>query len=475
MNNAVITALLFLYERILMKKFIFAMVAVLLPLQIEAQEAVEKTITINANEILTLEQCVQIALENQPAIGASQGAIITAESEYTQVLSSRFPQIQLEAGAHLTNSPLQSGNVFGPDQTLETTKKWNFIPSVRMTMKQPIYDFGRTDKALDSKRKLIKASEMSLESTEEDVIFNVHSAYYNYVLAQQIVRINEERVAQSNKHLERAKGFFAVGKLPESEVSKAELEVANSELQLIDAKGKSRMAKVSLNSAMGITEISDDPTDYTTAKDVAYEPFHANLQDAINGALDSRKEVKASELKIQAWRSALSAAKSQYFPIISASGGTAPYIIQTVDENGLTTDKFKLGWNIGLNFAFPIFQGLTVRAEIAEALGGIRIATSQSNVTKQRIVQDVQEKYFSVKVAEERYKASEKIIVQSERNLKLAEGRFETGVGSAIEVTDANFSLANAKIDRTTALYNYMIELSRYRRSTGTIRNDIKK
>ena len=356
MNNAVITALLFLYERILMKKFIFAMVAVLLPLQIEAQEAVEKTITINANEILTLEQCVQIALENQPAIGASQGAIITAESEYTQVLSSRFPQIQLEAGAHLTNSPLQSGNVFGPDQTLETTKKWNFIPSVRMTMKQPIYDFGRTDKALDSKRKLIKASEMSLESTEEDVIFNVHSAYYNYVLAQQIVRINEERVAQSNKHLERAKGFFAVGKLPESEVSKAELEVANSELQLIDAKGKSRMAKVSLNSAMGITEISDDPTDYTTAKDVAYEPFHANLQDAINGALDSRKEVKASELKIQAWRSALSAAKSQYFPIISASGGTAPYIIQTVDENGLTTDKFKLGWNIGLNFAFQIFQ-----------------------------------------------------------------------------------------------------------------------
>lgn len=464
-----------MHERIEMKKIILAAVWILLPLQLFGQEVAEKTVKVGDDGVLTLEECIRIALENQPAIGASQGAIITAESEYTQVLSSRFPQIQLEAGAHLTNSPLQSGNVFGPDQTLETTKKWNFIPSVRMTAKQPIYDFGRTEKALDSKRKLIKASEMALESTEEDVIFNVHSAYYNYVLAQQIVRINEERVAQSNKHLDRAKGFFEVGKLPESEVSKAELEVANSELQFIDAKGKSRLAKVSLNSAMGITEISDDPTDYRTAKDVAYEPFNANLQEAINDALATRKEVKASELKIQAWRSALSSAKSQYFPIISASGGTAPYIIQTVDENGLTTDKFKLGWNIGLNFAFPIFQGLTVRAEIAEAMGGIRIATSQSNVTKQKIVQEVQEKYFSVKVAEERYKASEKIIVQSERNLRLAEGRFDTGVGSAIEVTDANFSLANAKIDRTTALYNYLIELSRYRRSTGTIRNDVKK
>lgn len=454
-----------------MKTLIFAIVAVLSTIRLYAQDEVEKTIAIHDTDTLTLEECVKIALENQPSIGASQGAIITAESEYTQVLSSRFPQVQFEAGAYLTNSPLQSGSVFGPDQTLETTKKWNFIPSVRMTAKQPIYDFGRTDKSLDSKRKLIKASEMTLESTEEDVIFNVHSAYYNYVLAQQIVRINEERVAQSNKHLDRAKGFFFVGKLPESEVSKAELEVANSELQLIDARGKARMAKVTLNSAMGITEINDDPTDYITAYDVTYEPFHANLKEAINNALESRKEVKVSELKIQAWRSALSAAKSQYFPIISASASTAPYIIQTVGADGLTTDKFKLGWNVGLNFAFPIFQGLTVRAEIAEALGGIRIATSQSNVTKQRIVQDVQEKYFSVKVAEERYKASEKIIVQVEKNVRLAEGRFETGVGSAIEVTDANFSLANAKIDRTTALYNYQIELSRYRRSTGTIRN----
>ncbi|MBL7993747.1 TolC family protein [bacterium] len=453
-----------------MKIGLFLITLVFSSVTVCAQDVVEKTITIDNLDTLTLDECVKIALVNQPALGASQGAIITAESEYTQVLSSRFPQIQLEAGAHLTNSPLQSGSVFGPDQTLETTKKWNFIPSVRMTVKQPIYDFGRTEKALDSKRKLIKASEMALESTEEDVILNVHTAYYNYVLAKQIVRINEDRVKQSNKHLERAKGFFSVGKIAESEVSKAELEVANSELQLIDAKGKARLAKVSLNSAMGITEIDDDPTDYLTTYDVTYEPFHANLKDAINSALESRKEVKVSELKIQAWRSALSAAKSQYFPIISASGGTAPYIIQTVNNDGLTTDKFKLGWNVGLNFAFPIFQGLTVRADIAESLGGIRSATSQSNVTKQRIVQDVQEKFFGAKVAEERYKASEKIIIQSEKNLKLAEGRFDTGVGSAIEVTDASFSLANAKIDRTTALYNYRIELSRFQRSTGTIK-----
>ena len=455
-----------------MKIFILLILLTYSTRVVYTQDPVEKTITIDNSDTLTLAECVKIALDNQPSIGASQGAIITAESEYTQVLSSRFPQVQLEAGAYLTNTPLQSGSVIAPTATIENVQKWNFIPNVRMTIKQPIYDFGRTEKSLDSKRKLIKASEITLESTQEDVVLNVYSAYYNYVLAQQIVSINEERVGQSNKHLDRAKGFFVVGKLPESEVSKAELEVANAELQLIDAKGRSRLAKVSLNSAMGITEINNDPVDYKTQKNFVYEPFDANLKDAINGALEVRKEVTVSELKIQAWRSALSAAKSQYFPIITASGGTGPYIIQKVGSDGFTTNTFKMGYNIGLNFAFPIFQGLTVRAEIAEALGGIRIATSQSNVTKQKIVQDVQEKYFSVKVAEERYKASEKIISQSEKNLKLAEGRFETGVGSAIEVTDANFSLANAKIDRTTALYNYLIELARYRRSTGTIQSN---
>ncbi len=421
-----------------------------------------------SGQSLTLEACVQIALQNQPSIGSSQGAIITAESEYTQVLSSRFPQIQMEAGAYYTNSALQSSSSFAPIPTIDPEGA-KFVPSVRMTLRQPIYDFGRTNKALDSKNKIIKASELALGTTEEDVILNVHISYYNYVLARHIVEINEERVNQANKHLERARGFFEVGKLAESDVSKAELEVANAELELISARGKSRLAKVTLNSAMGITEINDNPQDYFLTSDTAFVPFAANLQESINLALGSRKEIEASQMRIQAWRSALSAAKSQYYPIISASASLGPYLVQ--DQVIPTKQRLQVGYNVGMNFAFPIFQGLTVRADIAEAQGGIRTATSQYNVARQRVIQEVQDRYFSVKYAEERYKASGKIVIQGQKNLDLAEGRFETGVGSAIEITDANYSLANSRIERTTALYNYFIELSRFRRTIGTIRS----
>jgi outer membrane protein TolC len=338
-----------------------------------------------------------------------------------------------------------------------------------MTVRQPVFDFGRTDKALDSKNKLIKASELALGTTEEDVILNVHMAYYNYVLAQHIVTINGERVKQANKHLERALGFFEVGKLAESDVSKAELEVANAELESISARGKSRLAKVNLNSAMGLTEINDDPADYALSSDTSVGAFNANLKESINQALSTRKEVEASQMRIHAWRSALSAAKSQYYPIISASASVGPYLVQ--DKVIVDKQNLQMGYNVGLNFAFPIFQGLTVRADIAEAQGGIRTATSQFNVMRQRIIQEVQDRYFNVKYAEERYKASEKIVVQGQKNLNLAAGRFETGVGSAIEITDANYSLANARIERTTALYNYLIELARFRRTIGTIRS----
>lgn len=437
---------------------------------IAASVHAQEITSIVISDTLTLQQCVTIALQNQPALGASQGAVITAESEFTQVRSSFFPQAQFEAGAFMTNTPLQHPNIIAPTPTVDTESKTQFIPSLRLSIKQPIYDFGRTAKALESKRKLIEASERSLSSTEDDVVLNVHLAYYNYLLAQSVVKIQEDRVNQAKKHLERASGFFEVGKIPESEVSKAELEVSNAQVELINARGKSRLAKVNLNNAMGVTEVAENPGDYTLVADVAYEPFKANLKESIDMALLSRDELAGADLKIRAWRSALAAAKSQYWPIITASAGFGPYIVSSDPANLLDNSTIKVGYNIGLNFSFPIFQGLTVRADIAEALGGIRTSTAQYNVVRQKIIQEAQESYFSVKYAEERYKATEHLVEQGERNLQLASGRFETGVGSAIEISDANLSLANAKIDRISALYQYQMEVDRFNRTIGQLR-----
>ncbi len=423
---------------------------------------------ISQDELLSLEKCIEIALQNQPALGTAQGQIITAESDLTQVRSLRFPQIQVEAGAYVTNTAL-AGNI-GNAPIIDPKSGTDFIPSLRMTVKQPIYDFGRTDKAISAKQKLMQAAELSLASTEEDVILNVHIAYYNYILAQEIFQINEERVKQSRKHLERAKGFFEVGKLPESEVSKSELELANSDLELSNARGKMQLAKVSLNSAMGITELSDDLKSYNTHPNFQFELFTANLKDAISQALSSRNELTIADLRIRAGKASLASAKSQYYPIITASGGVGPYIIRNSATEAKSSTKYGTGYNVGINFAFPIFQGLSVRADIAEAQGIIRIANSQYNTTKQKIVQEVQERFFSVKIAEERYKASDKIVSQTVKNQNLAEGRFDTGVGSAIEVTDANFSVANSKIERTTALYNFLIEKARYERTIGNLK-----
>lgn len=424
----------------------------------------------NHQDTLTLQECIGIALERHPVIGSAQGAIITSESEYTQVRSIYFPQIQFEAGAYLTNTPLQSSNVIAPSQTIDPRGGTKFIPNLRLTLKQGIYDFGRTEKMLQAKDKLIKSAEQSLESTKEDVILSVSIAYYQYVLSQQVVQINEERVKQANRHFERATGFYQVGKIPESEVSKAELEVANAELQLIDAKGKRRLAKVNLSNAMGTTETDDQASDFLTSGDVTYQPFSANLKESIDEALLNRKDMKSSELKIKAWKYALSSAKSQYWPIITGFAGVSPYIIQKDPVQKINSDQYRLGYNMGINFEFPLFQGLSVRADIAEAQGGIRIANSQYNVLRQKIIQDVQDKYFSVKYAEEKYKATEKIIIQSEKNLKLAEGRFETGVGSAIEITDANVSLTNSRIDRLSALYEYKMAGLRFDKAIGKMR-----
>ena len=428
---------------------------------IQAQSGTETVF--DPEEPLTIEQCIQIALEHQPLIRASEGAIITSNSEYTSVNSIRFPLVQLEGGAFLTNNTVQFSNAIG-STTPEIDNKGTIVPFTRLTFKQQLYDFGRTDRALRAKRKLITAANMGLDLIKSDVSVNVRIAYYNYMLALKVVAINEERVAQSQQHLAKAKSFFEIGTISDSEVSQAELNLSNSELELINARGQAKLAQIQLNNSMGVTGIVPFAKHYKLVSELSYIPFTADLAEAIGISIDNRKDILAADLKLKATRSTLSAAKSRYYPIISASGGLGPYIKRLEEED---RRQINLNYTFGINLNWPIFQGLSVNADIAEAQGNIRIAESQLSVRKQKAIQEVQEAYHLVKLKEESYKGTEKIVAQANRSRALAKGRYDTGLGSAIEVMDANVAVANSKITQTRALHEYHIALVNFQKAVG--------
>jgi outer membrane protein TolC len=119
--------------------------------------------------------------------------------------------------------------------------------------------------------------------------------------------------------------------------------------------------------------------------------------------------------------------------------------------------------------SLPIFQGFAISAQVEQARAAADAAQANLDVLREFVTLEVEQNYLGLKEAEERIAASTKLVEQAEQNLNLAERQYAAGVGTALEVTDAQLTLSNARITRIQALYDYNSSLRKLERSMGIL------
>ena len=270
----------------------------------------------------------------------------------------------------------------------------------------------------------------------------------------QIQGVNEETVRQMEKHLDQAEGFFAVGSKPKFDVTKARVDLNNARLNLIKAKNAVQVSRVTLNNAMGVpVDFKVELSDMMTFKKEAL-----TLEAAQNLSLRNRPEMISLRLKKESVRHTLENARAQYYPTLSASGSYA-----------YRNEDFPLvhNWNIGATLAFPFFSGFLTSRQVDQAQANMEAAEAQEEIEAQTIRLEVQQAYLDMAAAEEQIAVSGLIVSQAEENLGLAEGRYRAGVGTAIETTDAEVSLSNAKTSAIQALYSHNVARAQLEKAAG--------
>ena len=126
-------------------------------------------------------------------------------------------------------------------------------------------------------------------------------------------------------------------------------------------------------------------------------------------------------------------------------------------------------WTAGLTFSFPIFQGFGINAQVDQAQAAAQGQLAQVSLTIENAMLDVEQNYLAVGEAGDRIAATDKLVEQADESLRLAEKQYAAGVGTALDVTDAQVVRANARITAIQALYDHTIALSRLRQSMGTM------
>ncbi|MBI4685832.1 MAG: TolC family protein [Nitrospirae bacterium] len=364
------------------------------------------------------------------------------QSKVGEASANYYPQIDLTSGYSRT-SPVSRTDHNSSDQ---------YTGSV--TLKQNIYDFGKTAKQVNIQNLNLSSSKSDLKNVTAQIILNVKQSYYGVLQAKKNRDVADETVKQFQQHLEQAKGFYEVGTKPKFDVTKAEVDLSNSRLNLIKAVNSFRVAVVTLNNAIGVP----DAPEYTIEDNLSFKKYGVIFEEAIDKAYKSRPDLTSLIFKREAAEKSIKLANTGYYPVVS---GNAAY-----NRSG---EKFPLGegWNAGVTLSFPIFSGFLTKYQIEEAKANLDVLKANEDLLKQKIFLEVQQAYLNIKEAEERIPIAELVIKQADENLELANGRYAAGIGSPIEVTDAQVLLTNAKSSYIQTLYDYKVAQANLEKAMG--------
>jgi outer membrane protein len=403
---------------------------------------------IRTDRRLTLSACIETALNKNPAILAALYGVDVTRSRVGEARYNYYPQLSA-SGAYTRIDPLSAQT-----STMESTGAYDQYTS-SISLNQNLLDFGKTSQQVDISKFNLESARFDLNTTQDDVILSVKKAYYGVVQAKRNRDVAADVLKQYQLHLEQAKGFYDVGTKAKIDVIKAEVDLSNAKLSLINSENALKIAWVTLDTAMG----TPDAPEYTIEDNLSYQQYAITLEEAKARAFENRPDLMSIIAKRQAAEKNISFAKSGYYPVLS---GFANY-----NWAGETTSTLDHSWNAGVVLTVPLFSGFLTVHQAAEARSNLYIQKANEEALRQQILLDVRQAYLNLQAAEASIETAELASRQAKENLDLANGRYAAGVGSPIEVSDAFATYVTAQANYISALANYKIAQASIEKAMG--------
>ncbi len=394
---------------------------------------------------LTLEDCINLTLQNNPEIAASYSTQEAQKSQLKQSKSNYFPQINGSAGYNRSNSNSAQGN---------SGTNNNYSASVNAT--QLIYDFGQTSSTVGIQEKSYQSAVQNTTALINDKIYALKVAYYAVLSAEESENVYKQSVEQYTEQLKRAKAFYEVGTYPKIDVTSAQVNLNDSKLNLLTAQNLVKTRRQELLNVMGISD--PNPTFSLEMTDVL-PPFELTLEEALKEANKNRPDLLSKQLQVESARQNVTLAKTGFAPTLTANG--------TYVWSGAEFPLYDR-WSAGANLNVPIFSGLSTYNKVEQAKQNLQTSYSNLTALEQKILLEVKTAYLALNNAKERIPVAELTKEQAKESYDLAVGRYKVGVGNYIEVKDAETSYSKAKLSYIEAVFDYNLAVAKLKNSIGT-------
>ncbi len=398
-------------------------------------------------DVLRLEDALRIAIRKQPALLTARAQVEAQLGRKDQARAPMLLQIGGTAsvlhayGAH--GAPTSAGATGAGSAGSGAPRSEYDIFSFNATATQLLWDFGvnyRKFEAAGSQAESLRESE---RATELSVLVNVRRAFFLARAQKALIQVAVETLSNNEKHTKQVLGFVSVGTRPEIDLAQAKSDVANARVQLVTSQNAYEIAKAQLSQSVGGVEHEFDVADEELP---AIDGEDLPLEQLVTRATAERPELAALMRQREANELTLKGLQGAYYPTLSAQAGAS--------ASGLSADSLVPAWNVGAVASWPIFQGGFTRGQVREAEANIDVTAAAHEAERLQIRYDVESAWLSVRGAKATIAAADEARVNANERLRLAEGRYTQGVGTIIELGDAQVVKTNADATLISAQFN---------------------
>lgn len=420
-----------------------------------------------SSEILTVDQCIDIALQRNSTVLIARGQVDQAEGTSLGSWSAVMPQISAtlyNSSRTVLGQSVYSGTVQQtlPDGSVtfvkqDITRDGQTINSFSagLSVDQTIYDGGASWNQIKQARQNARAVMLNETAAESQVALTVKQQYYNLLKVIRLYEVQEESVRLSAEQLRQSEAMYRLGSVAKADVLRARADLGGSRITLANQAALIRQAKAGLNTAMGRPmrtplEIAD-----MAETDTANFPAPLNVDQAIAEALQNNLDIMNSTAQTKIARLGKKIARGGLLPRISGffNYSRSNSQIDRVYKN------FNQNWNMsfGINVRLNILNGTQTYGDISRASAAFYIAEERLEQQKRQTILAIEQAAADLDAARQVIDLSRESIEAAEESLRLEQARYRVGTGRQLDVIDAQFRFIQARYNLVSALYDYKI------------------
>jgi outer membrane protein TolC len=408
-----------------------------------------------ANDSLTLKEAINLTINNYPLIKQQQEKIKAVDYKIDQQKSAYYPDVEGQA-TYSRIGPLPSFSFGGEALVLAPANNYN----VNVVVNQQIYDFGKRDASVELVKSFKQSASDNVDLIKSDLSYQTLQVFYSILFLKKSVEVKDTQISALTEHLQVTNKKIESGSSTDYDALSTQVRISQAQSEKIEVLNQLKQQEIILNKLLGTAQ----DTTLNITGDFSPPESTQNLDSLLNVAFGKRYELKLAEDELNTSHLQENLAGLGNMPSLNA---TLSYGIKNGYEPNL--DALRGNWLAAVSVRVPIFNGFLTRNKENEAKANSTVSEFNITSLKRNITSDVQQALSNLNSGLEKLHSTLTQVNFAEETVQRAEARYNSGVGTNLDVLDAETSLAQARLFYLQDLYRSILSSFQLKRAVGDV------